>query len=143
MSGIPTDPERVEAEWFSEALGTRVDHARVEPVSRQGRASRTYRAQLTSRAADSALPASVIIKCSLDDPRVQQRRLGLGTYRLEVDFPFRDQRVSREVALMSSSSRRAVSGKNSTSTAPASVVHTTKRTASAMLAPSGVSCVTV
>ncbi len=86
MGGIPADPERVEAEWFTEALGMRVDHARVEPVTRQGRASRTYRAHLTSRAADSALPASVIIKCFLDDPRVQKRRLGLGTYRLEVDF---------------------------------------------------------
>ncbi len=84
MGDVPHEPDALSPGWMSEALGARVDEVRLEPLPRQGRASRTYRVHLAAR--DDALPTRVIAKCSLPSAAVQARRLSLGTYRLEVDF---------------------------------------------------------
>jgi hypothetical protein len=82
---VPTDPGELGAEWFARALGADdVEVVALEPTAEQGRASRTYRATLAS--GYPAVSTSVIVKLSLTDPAYLARRLGLGTYRLEVDF---------------------------------------------------------
>lgn len=81
---IPSDARELDAAWFARAL-ERGDIARVEaaPTPEQGRASRTYRARIDFA---SGQPLSLIVKISLADSGYLTRRLGLGTYRLEVDF---------------------------------------------------------
>jgi hypothetical protein len=75
--------EALDAPWFTRLFGESVDVVRAQPVAEQGRAARTYRVWLDSQV--SAVPPSVIVKLSLEHEGYLQRRLALGTYRLEVD----------------------------------------------------------
>jgi hypothetical protein len=72
-----------DAAWFSRALGRDVRSVEWELLPEQGRASHCHRVWLSGEASAAG---SVVVKRSLEDPTYLTRRLGLGTYRLEVDF---------------------------------------------------------